>query len=250
MHPGNFQVSVMSKHSGFAVNLLAWAKHCRGATKMSHISFAWSQESTWESTWSHQHSSGHICSMFGTNVWILTFFLKRLILGIFSGSQCCLVLPCLCLCFESQLDSWNDATPEGTVHQRVITFLGTFREINLKSNSCRLQRKRVQTKTSWHLWRDWVGNFFYFLFFLPKSLRTHKWKVLPLQYITLHKCVLGCNHCRAPWVQTPSRQDFYSQCFCQSSWTSELLLFNYRWILATLRQWAFTIAREVIAFYF
>lgn len=102
MLPGNFQLSVMSKHSGFTLNLLTWAQHCRGSTKMGHISFAWSQESTC----SHQHplSTRCICSMFGTNVWVWTVFLKKTGSGVFSGSVVS-VLPCLCLFSESQLDS-------------------------------------------------------------------------------------------------------------------------------------------------
>lgn len=91
MLPGGFQVSVMSKHSGFAVNLLIWAQHCRGATKMGHISFAWSQESTC----SHQHPSEH--QSYLQHVWDkcvnLDIFPKESDSGIFSGSQCCLLYP-------------------------------------------------------------------------------------------------------------------------------------------------------------
>lgn len=141
----------------------------------------------------------------------------------------------------------------GIVHQRVIIFLGTLRGINLKSNSCRLQRKSIQTK---HLGA--CEEIAWGIFFSPRSLRRHKWKVLPLPGNTLHngswgavipdrifqlvQRSLGCRH--------HPRQDFHSQCFCQSGWTSELLLFNYRCVLATLRQWAFTLVREVIAFTF
>jgi len=32
------------------------------------------------------------------------------------------------LCFRSQLDSQNDATPKCIMHHRVVTFLGTLRE--------------------------------------------------------------------------------------------------------------------------
>lgn len=102
MLPGNFQLSVMSKYSGFTLNLLTWAQHCRGSTKMGHISFAWSQESTC----SHQHPSEH--QLYLQHVWdkcvSLDSFPKETGSGVFSGSVVS-VLPCLCLFSGSQLDS-------------------------------------------------------------------------------------------------------------------------------------------------
>lgn len=91
MLPGNFQVSVMSKHSGFAVNLFTWAKPCRSTTRMVPFNLLEAK-----SPHVHQHPSGH--QSYLQHVWdkcenFVIFFLKRLIFGIFSGSQCCLFLP-------------------------------------------------------------------------------------------------------------------------------------------------------------
>lgn len=117
-------------------------------------------------------------------------------------------------------------------------------------------KEKGSNKKSWHLWGDGVWNFFFFS--PPKKSEDTLMEIIATAGNTLHKCSLGCNcswqnlsaAAGLPGVQTPWWQDSYSQCFCQSGWTSELLLLNYRWILATLRQWAFTIAREVIAFTF
>lgn len=194
--------------------------------------------------------------MFGTNVWILVFFLKRLILGSFLGhSVVCFTLFMSVFWKSAGFLKW--CNPWGHCAS-IIIFLGTLREINLNSNSCRLQRKWVQTKNLGACEETGWGFFIYLFFFvLPKVWGYINGKYCHCQE-TPCKCSLSCNcswqdlpdGAGLPGMQTPSRQDFHSQCFCQSSWTSELLLFNYRWILATLRQWAFTIAREVIAFTF
>lgn len=219
-----------------------------------HFSFAWSQKSTC----SHQYSSGH--QSYLQHVWDkcvnFDIFPKMTDSGIFSGSLCCLFLPVYVCVLKVNWIFLKWCNPQGHCAS-VTTFLGTLREINLEPVHTGFKEKgfkEKKKKKNLGICEE-IGWGIFFFFPLPKVWGYINGKYCHCQETNPSWGAIGSwqnlsTGAGLPGVQAPSRQGFCSQCFCQPSWTSELLLFNYGWILATLRQWAFTIAREVIAFTF
>lgn len=162
------------------------------------------------------------------------------------------------LCFGSQLDFQDVATTDG-----VITLLGMLRKIYFEIGLGSLQRRSVQTKGLGSCKVTQINGKFYSFFFsfpLLRSIRINKWKVMALPGAI--QCIESwavwgviipaetCQQCSLVRRHHRRQQYFNSHCICHPTVGLGLLLFMYTSVVATLRQWAFTIVRVVITLIF